>query len=470
MKNPILATDSYKQSHFLQYPPEARVISAYVEARPNPFSDEIVFLGLQPLLLDYFTQPVTGADIDEAEAICAAHGVPFNRAGWAAIVADHGGYLPLEIKALPEGAIVPAGMPLVQLENTDPRMPWLTTFIETAMLRAIWYPTTVATLSWKCKAVIRAGLEKSSDDVEGQLPFKLHDFGARGVSSAESAGLGGMAHLVNFQGTDTMEALVAARRYYGAEMAGFSIPAAEHSTMTSWGRAREEAAYANMLDRFDGEGRIVAVVSDSYDLDAAVADIWGGSLRDKVRTRQGTLVVRPDSGDPIETPLRTVKMLWEKFGGQVNSKGYRVLDPHVRVIQGDGMTEGSIGRLVARMIEEGFAIDNIAFGMGGGMLQHVNRDTLRFAMKANAMQDDKGAWRDVFKMPSTDPGKASKAGRQAVVMQDGRMVAARLDSVAAGDDLLVPVWRNGEMLVRHDFDTVRARSEGRIAYFAVDSE
>jgi nicotinamide phosphoribosyltransferase len=461
MKNPILATDSYKQSHFLQYPPEARVISAYVEARLNPFSKEVVFLGLQPLLLDYFTQAVTRADIDEGEDICAAHGVPFNRAGWEAIVADHGGYLPLEIKALPEGAIVPAGVPLVQLENTDPRMPWLTTFIETAMLRAIWYPTTVATLSWKCKKVIRAGLEKSSDDVAGQLPFKLHDFGARGVSSAESAGLGGMAHLVNFQGTDTMEALLAARRYYGADMAGFSIPAAEHSTMTSWGRAREEDAYRNMLDRFEGEGRIVAVVSDSYDLDAAVAGIWGGSLREKVLGRAGTLVVRPDSGDPIETPLRTVKTLWEKFGGTVNSKGYRVLDPHVRVIQGDGMTIDSIGRLVARMIEEGFAIDNIAFGMGGGMLQHVNRDTLRFAMKANAMQDDKGEWRDVFKMPSTDPGKASKAGRQAVVMREGRMAAARLDAVAAGEDLMVPVWRNGEMLVRHDFDAVRARSEGR---------
>lgn len=461
MKNPILATDSYKQSHFLQYPPEARVISAYVEARLNPFSKEVVFLGLQPLLLDYFTQAVTRADIDEGEDICAAHGVPFNRAGWEAIVADHGGYLPLEIKALPEGAIVPAGVPLVQLENTDPRMPWLTTFIETAMLRAIWYPTTVATLSWKCKKVIRAGLEKSSDDVAGQLPFKLHDFGARGVSSAESAGLGGMAHLVNFQGTDTMEALLAARRYYGADMAGFSIPAAEHSTMTSWGRAREEDAYRNMLDRFEGEGRIVAVVSDSYDLDAAVAGIWGGSLREKVLGRAGTLVVRPDSGDPIETPLRTVKTLWEKFGGTVNSKGYRVLDPHVRVIQGDGMTIDSIGRLVARMIEEGFAIDNIAFGMGGGMLQHVNRDTLRFAMKANAMQDDKGEWRDVFKMPSTDPGKASKAGRQAVVMREGRMAAARLDAVAAGEDLMVPVWRNGEMLVRHDFDAVRARSGGR---------
>ena len=462
MTNLILATDSYKHSHFLQYPPEARTISAYAEARHNSFSKETLFLGLQPFLIDYLAKPISSADIDEAEAICTAHGVPFNRAGWDAIVADHGGFLPIEIKALPEGMIVPTGVPLVQVENTDPRMPWLPTFIETALLRAIWYPTTVATLSWKCKAIIRAGLEKTSDDVEGLLPFKLHDFGARGVSAAEAAALGGMAHLVNFMGSDTLEGLMAARRYYDADMPGFSIPAAEHSTMTSWGRAREQAAYENMLDAFDGEGRIVAVVSDSYDLDVAVADIWGGALREKILARKGTLVVRPDSGDPIETPLRTVQTLWDKFGGTVNSKGYRVLDPHVRVIQGDGMNIESIGRLVDRMVEAGFAIDNIAFGMGGGLLQLVNRDTLRFAMKANAMRDDAGVWHDVAKAPATDPTKGSKAGRQAVVEAEGRIVATRLDAIGDAKDLLGPVWRNGELLVRHTFADIRTRAEGKV--------
>ena len=460
MHNLILATDSYKQSHFLQYPPEARRISAYAEARLNDFSDEVLFLGLQPFLLDYLARPVSAEDVNEAEAICTAHGVPFNRAGWDAIVADHGGFLPLEIKALPEGLLVPAGVPLLQVENTDERMPWLPTFIETALLRAVWYPTTVATLSWKCRKIIGAGLDKSSDDAAGQLPFKLHDFGARGVSSGESAALGGMAHLVNSMGSDTLEGIMAARRYYGADMAGFSIPAAEHSTMTSWGRAREEAAYENMLDSFEGEGKIVAVVSDSYDLDKAVADIWGGSLKDKVLSRKGTLVVRPDSGDPIETPLRTVKTLWEKFGGSVNSKGYRVLDPHVRVIQGDGMNINSIEKLVGRMVEEGFAIDNIAFGMGGGLLQKVDRDTLRFAMKANAMLDADGEWRDVSKKPATDPTKGSKPGRQAVIEEGGRLVAARLDDIDPAEDRLQTVWKNGELLVRHDFDTVRSRSQG----------
>ena len=460
MTNLILSTDSYKQSHFLQYPPEARAISAYLEARHNDFAKEVLFLGLQPYLIDYLGRAVSKADVEEAEAICTAHGVPFNRAGWDRIVAVHGGYLPIEIKALPEGMMVPTGVPLVQVENTDPALPWLPTFIETALLRAVWYPTTVGTLSWKCKAIIRAGLDKSSDDPAGQLPFKLHDFGARGVSSGESAALGGMAHLVNFMGTDTLEGIMAARRYYGADMPGFSIPAAEHSTMTSWGREREAAAYENMLDAFDGEGRIVAVVSDSYDLDKAVADIWGGQLHAKVAARKGTLVVRPDSGDPIETPLRTVKTLWEKFGGAVNSKGYRVLDPHVRVIQGDGMNIASIARLVERMIEEGFAIDNIAFGMGGGLLQQVNRDTLRFAMKANAMQVDGGTWHDVSKAPATDPTKGSKAGRQAVVRENGVLTARRLDQIEPGADLLTPVWRNGELLVCHSFDQLRARSEG----------
>jgi nicotinamide phosphoribosyltransferase len=458
MTNLILATDSYKQSHFLQYPPEARIISAYGESRPNPFAEDILFFGLQPFLLDHLGKPISKEDIDEAEAICGAHGVPFNRAGWDAILTDHGGYLPLEVSALPEGAIVPSGVPLYQVRNTDERMPWLTTFIETAMLRAVWYPTTVATLSWKCRQIIAAGLEKSSDDAAGQLPFKLHDFGARGVSSAESAALGGMAHLVNFSGTDTLEGIMAARRFYGADMPGFSIPAAEHSTMTSWGREREEAAYANMLDSFEGEGAPVAVVSDSYDLDNAVENIWGGSLKDQVLSRKGTLVVRPDSGDPVETPARTLEKLWDIFGGSTNSKGYKVLDPHVRVIQGDGMNIESIGRLVDRVIADGFAIDNIAFGMGGGLLQSVNRDTLRFAMKANAMQDGEGKWHDVSKMPATDPGKASKAGRQAVVMENGRMIAKRLDDINPADDLLQPVWRNGELLVRHSFDDVRVRA------------
>lgn len=458
MTNPLLATDSYKQSHFRQYPPEARQISAYVEARTNPFSDDVLFFGLQAYLRKALQRPISDKDIERAAQICSAHGVPFNREGWQQIVDDHAGLLPLEIKALPEGSLVPSGVPLVQLENTDDRMPWLTTWVETALLRAVWYPSTVATMSFKCKQVIYRGLLATSEEPDQQIPFKLHDFGARGVSSSESAALGGMAHLVNFAGTDTMEALEAALEFYDAEVAGYSIPAAEHSTMTSWGPERETAAYANMLDQFARKDKLVAVVSDSYDIHNAVRNIWCGTLKDQVLASGATVVIRPDSGSPVETPLKVLETLWQSYGGTENAKGARVLNPAVRVIQGDGMTLATIEQLVAEMVRKRWSLDNIAFGMGGGLLQHVNRDTMRFAMKANAMKTEDGQWKDVFKMPVSDPNKASKAGRQAVVFQNGQLVARKFDEVDPADDQLKVVYRDGMLHESSSFDDVRARA------------
>jgi nicotinamide phosphoribosyltransferase len=368
---------------------------------------------------------------------------------------EHDGMLPLEIQALPEGMTVPLGTPLVQVRNTDPRLPWLTTFVETSLLRAVWYPSTVATVSRHAKKIIYAGLQRSSDDPDGQIPFKLHDFGGRGVTCGEQAALGGCAHLVNFMGTDTVEGLVAARRYYGAEMAGFSIPAAEHSTITAWGRDGEIDAYRNMLTRFGGKGKLVAVVSDSYDVQNAVRNIWGGTLKAAVLATEGTLVVRPDSGDPTRLPVEVLKDLANAFGTSRNAKGYLVLNPAVRVIQGDGMNLETIEALVRNVVDAGFAIDNIAFGMGGGLLQKLDRDTMRFAMKANEIVVD-GKRRDVSKAPVTDPSKASKAGRLAVVAgPDGSVLTMRESTADPARNLLAPVWRNGRLLRDFTFDEVR---------------
>ncbi len=460
MKNLILATDSYKHSHFQQYPPEARHISAYLEARTNTFADTLIFFGLQAFLRDYLSQPITLEHVEEAADICTAHGIPFNRQDWTHIVKDHAGFLPIEIAALDEGSAVPSAVPLAQVVNTDPRMPWLATFVETSLLRGIWYPTTVATLSFQAKLKIYTALLQTSEDPDGLIGTRLHDFGARGVSSGESAALGGMAHLVNFTGTDTLEGIMAAKRFYdAADMPGLSLPAAEHSTMTSWGEAREAAAYENMLEQFGGTGKLVAVVSDSYDLDHAVTKIWGEALRDKILSHGGTLVIRPDSGDPVETPIRVIAKLYDLFGGTVNAKGFKLLNPAIRVLQGDGMTLNSIGTLMNRLIEDGWAVDNIACGMGGGLLQKVNRDTLRFAMKANAMQDSEGLWHDVFKAPKTDPGKRSKAGRQAVIRQDdGTLCAIRYEALGDQENHLRPVFRDGKILSRTSFETVRVRA------------
>ncbi|MEM0900665.1 MAG: nicotinate phosphoribosyltransferase [Pseudomonadota bacterium] len=456
--NLILNTDSYKYSHFAQYPPETAAISAYIESRRGGDCENVLFFGLQMFLKEYLSKPVTREDIDEADAMVTAHGLPFHREGWEKLIDKHGGYLPLVIEALPEGSVVPVGTPLVQVRNSDSDFFWLPTFIETSLLRAVWYPSTVATVSWHVRQMIAASLERTCDQPAGVLPFRLHDFGARGATSFEQAGIGGAAHLVNFMGTDTVSGLVYAKRYYGEEMAGFSLPAAEHSTMTAWGEERETDAYENMVDQFGGEGKLVAVVSDSYDLFRAVRDIWGGSLKQKVQEFGGTLVVRPDSGDATRVPIDTIEMLGEIFGYSVNAKGFKVLAPCIRVIQGDGITPKTIQVLLDTLEERGWSSENLAFGMGAGLLQKVNRDTLRFAMKANARQDKDGVWHGISKDPKTDPGKASKRYRQAVVMDGDQPKAMPLKDIGPAENLLSTVWENGELKTDYSFAEIRERA------------
>lgn len=463
MLNAILNTDSYKTSHFLQYPPGTKKVSSYIEARPVPGIDEVLFFGLQMFILDYLCKRVTYADIVEADAFCKLHGVPFNRAGWEIIVDEYDGYLPLEITALPEGSVVPPGTPLVQVVNTDDRLAWLTSYVETAMLRAVWYPSTVATNSREVKKRIWAALLQSSEDPAGAIPFKLHDFGARGTASYEQAGIGGCAHLVNFMGSDTITGVVYANQFYGIEMAGFSIPAAEHSTMTSWGRDREVDAYRNMLTSYPTG--LVAVVSDSYDIYEAINSIWGETLKDEVLARDGVLVVRPDSGDPVEMVLFALESLGQSFGFRRNSKGYKVLNDKVRIIQGDGVDKNSIGVIIDEMLDAEWSMDNVAFGMGAGLLQHVNRDTLRFAMKASAIEGPEG-WYGIQKTPKSDPGKASKKGIQHVIQTPGtsHYVVMGTDAPfdALGEQLrpvyeMRPGWKSPRITTT-TFAEVRARA------------
>ncbi len=463
--NLILNTDSYKASHFLQYPPGTEEVSSYVESRGGRFPHTL-FFGLQAFVKEYLLKPITYDDIGEAEAVLTEHGLPFNLAGWMAVVNEHGGYLPIEIIAVDEGEVIPTHNALVQVRNTDRALPWVTSYIETALVRAIWYPTTVATLSFEAKRVIKRYLDLTSEDPDGQLPFKLHDFGARGVSSLESAMLGGMAHLVNFRGTDTVAALLGARHYYGAAMAGFSIPAAEHSTMTSWGRAREAEAYANMVEQFGRPGKLVAVVSDSYDIFNAVSEIWGRQLKDRVLKSGATIVVRPDSGDPVAVVVEVARRLADAFGAATNAKGYAVLHPAVRIIQGDGMDLEHIEAVLAALKEAKFSADNVAFGMGGGLLQKVDRDTMKWAMKASAVKIN-GFWHDVYKDPATDSGKISKKGRQSLVRDERGWRTEPLTS--ADENLMIPVYRNGKLLRQMNFESIRARADAALAEMDIPS-
>ncbi len=463
MKNLLLMTDSYKASHYLQYPDRTEYVSSYIESRGGLYP-HTVFFGLQMFLKEYLTKPITQEMIDEATEFWGGHGEPFNKAGWQHILEKHNGYLPLKIEAVPEGTVLPISNVLVQVVNTDPACFWLPSFMETALLRAVWYPTTVATNSHNCKYLIWNALKESSDDPAGQIGFKLHDFGARGVSSGESAAIGGAAHLVNFMGTDTVEGALAVRRYYNETMAGFSIPAAEHSTMTTWGGPKGEVdAMRNMLDQFAKPGAMVAVVSDSYDIWNAVDKLWGEELKQEVLDSGATVIIRPDSGDPETVPIEVVKRLWDKFGGEVNSKGYKVLNSAVRVIQGDGITDETIETILDNLLAAGFSADNLAFGMGGGLLQQLDRDTLLFAMKASAIKMETGpGWKDVFKQPVDDMMKKSKKGRLALVEEGGigcvSTMTIRKEKLAGRENKLVPVFENGRLLKNWDFKEIRARA------------
>lgn len=455
--NLILNTDSYKTSHYVQYPPGTKQITSYIEARKIniPGVEKVVFFGLQAFLKKVLSTPITKEDIDEAEDVFSAHGVPFNREGWEYILETHAGNLPLYIEAVDEGTVLDAGNVLVQVCNTDPKCFWLTSYIETALLRAVWYPTTVCSLSYAVKQKLLAYAEKCGTAPEAVL-FKLHDFGARGVSSEESAAIGGLAHLVNFLGTDTVSALSLARSCYDEPMAGFSIPAAEHSTITSWGPKREVDAYRNMVDQFKTNA-LYAVVSDSYDLDNAVEHIWGEELKDEVIAKGNTLVVRPDSGDPTVVPIQTILKLMEKFGFTVNDKGYKVLPDCIRVIQGDGINIESIQIILDNLEKEKISLDNIAFGMGGGLLQQVNRDSLSFAMKCCLILDEDFVPTPVKKDPKTDPGKASKAGKQFLVRREGRLVTTN----SPGKELnyLICRFETGDLLNTTTLSEVRERAK-----------
>ena len=440
-------TDSYKLSHYLQFPQNTTGTFYYIESRTP--DEEIKFFGLQAILKKHFMTVPTTAEVEEMAGFAKQHGLPFNTEGWRLI--SRLGYLPLKIKAVPEGTVVPTKNVIVTIESTDERLFWLPGYIET-MLMELWYPVTVCTKSYNCKKIILKYLEQTGTPED--IDFKLHDFGFRGVSSHESAGIGGMSHLVNFKGTDNLAGILAAQKYYNTdEMVGFSIPAAEHSTITSWTRKYEEDAYDNMLNHFAKKGAIVAVVSDSYNLTNAINNIWGKSLRNKVAKSGATVVIRPDSGEPSKIVLRTVKQLQKVFGANKNKKGYYVLNPAVRVIQGDGISdEKAIDKILDILTKNGYSADNVSFGMGGGLLQLLNRDTYKFAMKCSAVKVN-GNWIDIYKEPADCPWKRSKAGRLTLSPE----FKTYKTDMYYGPSALETVFDNGALLVDETFDTIRQR-------------
>lgn len=464
LNNTLLKTDSYKINHWNQYPHGTEFVHSYFEARRGAEFPVTPFIGLQPILMKHFTGVrVTREMIDQAQELMTIHfgnKKYFNREGWEYILNNYGGRLPLRIRAVPEGLAVPVDNVLMTVENTDARCYWLTNWAET-LLTHVWYPSTVCALSRHIKNAIRGYMERSSDDLS-MLNFKLHDFGYRGVETDEAAQIGGAAHLVNFNGTDTIAGMAFAIAFYDAnpENLAFSVAATEHSIMTSRGPGEgEEQVVSDLLDEYPTG--ILSVVADSYDIENFVDKLVGVKFKSRILKRDGIFVVRPDSlRDKSDTPgkqmLWIVETLWKHYGGTVNKKGYKVLDSHVKALWGDGISKEGIKQICQTLMDAGFSMDCIAtFGMGGGLLQKVNRDTQRFAFKSSA-QCRNGMWVDVYKQPR-DVSKASKRGRLKLV-RESTHEGVRYRTVsqdAPGQDVLELVFENGELTRFQNWDSVR---------------
>lgn len=411
--NLLLATDAYKGSHFELYHQDTESTRFYIAPRRQGqnLPQEFIVFGLS-YAVEILKQPITNDDLNEAMDIWNSFGptgvpYPFPEDSVRDLIKNHGGKLPINIYGVKEGDPQKRyNSPVAIVECLDPKFSWIVGFIETVFQRAIWYPSTVATLSRGVRQNLYDYYQQSVDpDMFWTLDYRLHDFGARGATSGESAALGGLAHLINFNGTDTMEAVRLARKMYGMKVADIaaSIPAAEHSTVTSFG-LDEKAALNRMIDKFGD--RMFAFVSDSYDYRKFVDEVWcSDAVKEKIKEKGGFPVVRPDSGDCIAEPMYAVRALAGSWGYTVNTKGYKVLNG-IAVIQGDGMTPNSIDLLYNQLTSEGFAANNVAIGMGGGLLQKVDRDTMSWSMKLYQIKR-KGIWYDVQKKPATQKSKVA---------------------------------------------------------------
>jgi nicotinamide phosphoribosyltransferase len=467
----MLRADSYKLSHAFTYPDDIEGMATYIEARTSG-DNVIIPFGMQMLVKRYLMQRITLLDIAVAKDFAARHGEPFSEEAWLYLVEEYDGAIPITLRAVPEGFPVRSGNALVSCVCVDKKLFWLAAYFETLILRGVWYPTTIATKDYEIKHDILRYYSLTGADAQ-MLPFSLHDFGGRGVSSAEQAEIGGAAHLVNFMGSDTMEGIAAANFYYKSDMAGFSVPATEHSVECSFGGGSEDALryLRHVLKNLAKPGGIVSIVIDGYDV-YREAELLCTTLRQEIIDCGAKVVFRPDSGDMMDVVPRLLRLQEAAFGVDINDAGFKKIR-HVGILQGDGVDNLAIRMLLGRIMIMQYRADNIVFGSGGALLQKVNRDTYKFAQKASAVlrnvwieDGDQGSgfvkkWVGIAKDPITDPGKKSKEGVLTLARSrmTGEVQTVRMENGLDGEfeDLMQVIYHNGVPYNETTMDEIRKR-------------
>ncbi|MTH47756.1 nicotinate phosphoribosyltransferase [Intestinirhabdus alba] len=432
--NPILAIDGYKVSHRVQYPAGTTRVYANFTPRSDrffrsPLADgRLVFFGLQGFiqwfLVDLFHDAFFARP--EAEVVDEYKRLMDGYLGRDAVAVEHIrdlhrlGYLPLHIKALDEGSKVPMAVPVLTIVNTKPAFFWLVNYLETVLSAELWKASTNATIAHHYRKICARWAEQTCSDL-AHLDFQCHDFSFRGMSGLQDAMQAGGGHLLSFKGTDSIPSLHYVRDYYtdgGDYFIGAGIPATEHSVMCMGEREHEIETFRRLIVDLYPQG-FISIVSDTWDYWRVLTE-YARELKPLIMAREGRVVFRPDSGDPVailcgtaaDDDLRpersaeekgSVEVLWELFGGSINDKGYKVLDPHVGLIYGDSITLERANEILRRLAAKGFASSNVVFGVGSFTYQYTTRDTFGFAMKAT-WGEVNGAGRTIFKEPKTDNG------------------------------------------------------------------
>lgn len=480
--NVIQITDGYKLGHRQQYPDGTTFVYSNFTPRSSRNGDSVVvFFGLQAFLERWMEDEFDRFFAAPRHEVCRSYAERLNAyLGENSVGTDHVaalhdlGYVPLEFRALPEGTLTPLRVPMLTVHNTHPDFFWLVNYVETLLSCELWLPCTSATTARRYRLLLDDAARRTGTPTE-IVPFQAHDFSMRGMSGVDAAMLSAAGHLLSFVGTDTFPALEFVERHYtpssnvGADyLIGTSVPATEHSVMCAGGKETEFATFERLLSLYPTG--VLSIVSDTWDLWHVLTDFLP-RMREVVLARDGKLVIRPDSGDPVDilcgdpdapegSPARAgvVELLWRLFGGSTTSTGHRMLAPQIGVIYGDSITLERCAKILARLDAAGYASGNVVFGVGSFTYQYVTRDTYGMAMKATYAVVD-GESRELFKDPVTDSGtKRSARGLLAVRDVNGTLrLFDRQTRDGMDRSLLAPVWRNGRFLRRETFDGIRAR-------------
>jgi nicotinamide phosphoribosyltransferase len=472
--NPLFLTDGYKTGHHQQYPKGTTLVYSNFTPRSNKYGpkgcDQVVSFGQQMIMRqlhevfqkDFFSQPKDQVCREMKQELSMYLGMDYDVSHFEALYDL--GYLPIEVRSLTEGTLVPIKVPVLTIYNTHPDFYWLTNYLETILSNLMWKPLTSATIAHQYRKVLTKWMEKTDKDNAWFIDWQGHDFSMRGMDSVEAVISSGLGHLTSFSGTDSLPAIYGARKYYGAEgfVAG-SVPATEHSVMCAGGKEDEESTFRRLLETYP-KG-ILSVVSDTWDL-WRVCTEHIVALKEEILARDGKLVIRPDSGDPVDilcgreeqlsdapgeykTPaeIGVIELLWDVFGGTVNEQGYKVLDPHIGAIYGDSITIERADEICRRLEAKGFASTNVVLGIGSFTYQFNTRDTFGFAMKATYCEIN-GEGREIFKDPITDDGTKKSATGLLYVTRDeyngDYVLMDRVDWETSKGGELKTIYRDGK--------------------------